>query len=298
MRILIPRYSSCESRGTGCCVIIIEGIYDRRIAGYIACVVYLITSPKRKSSELPATTLRDTIQMDAAAMAEETPVKLECDYSTGMFGHDPAVRKFDSLEAHLVEISLVEIHEAGHAVMQYALGFGCTGITLTIEIFLREGEQTIGYTGKCFPKKDRNRRLARRFFEQGILDDSAIAYGVSLTAGPAAERKFRLRNRLPLDLLRSTRGDHEAVERVAKSLHQKGGHDRFGYQDDVWRRAQLGMENETIWNAVEQLGGELKNWWPLEEGTGTFTSTLPGPQARAIMRQSGIVPGMLGYRTV
>jgi hypothetical protein len=130
-------------------------------------------------------------------------------------------------------------------------------------------------------------------FERGILDDTAIAYGVSHTAGPAAERKFRLRNRLPLDMLGTTWGDYEAVERAAKSLQRIGAHDRFGYQDDVWRRAQLGMENETIWNALEQLARELNNLWPLEEGTGTFTNALPGSQARAIMRRSGVVPGML-----
>jgi hypothetical protein len=229
-------------------------------------------------------------------------IQLQCDFHTGTRTYSSGSKNIDPFLATIRDMNLVAIHEAGHAVVQVALGFGCLGISLT-EIDLGDG--TFGLDGTCFPKKDRNRRLARRVFGKGILDDSAYAYGVTVAAGPAAERKYRLSDDIPFDApdtetlfkfaAENVFGDEQAIEFVAKALEVKSNHDRRAYQEEVWRRAKQAMENETIWNAVENLSGELSlAWGDGQDEDGTVT--ILGPRVRRIVRQSGVVPGMLGYR--
>jgi hypothetical protein len=59
----------------------------------------------------------------------------------------------------------------------------------------------------------------------------------------------------------STTGDHRAIETVAKALATAGAYDRFAYQEEVWQRAQALMENETVWGAVVELAGWLRDLW-------------------------------------
>jgi len=54
----------------------------------------------------------------------------KCDYATGMFSRAAETRQAQGAEmmlAHWAEMDLVAIHEAGHAVAMYALGFGSRG---------------------------------------------------------------------------------------------------------------------------------------------------------------------------
>jgi hypothetical protein len=220
-----------------------------------------------------------------------------CDYNTGMFSRSPpAPAPTDDagrMLAHLNDLSVVQAHEAGHAVLQYALGFGCRGIFLTEDRTLGLSGPQVQRSGECLPKKDRGQRLARRFLK-GTLDATAIAFGVTVAAGPGAERKFRCLAGLPMDMLGRTGGDHHMIETVAKALAEKGGHDRFAYQEEVWLRAQEAMEDSVIWSAVEALTEELWDYWACPDDNaaalGVFTGTLPGPRAREIMRRAGVRP--------
>ncbi len=222
---------------------------------------------------------------------------LECDYAAGMFSCVSGPRPTRSLDmvTYLTETELVEIHEAGHAVADFALGRGCEGISLEERRLIKDGGMTVAYTGIVHPKKAK--RGAHRNFERGVLDETIIAFGVTVAAGPAAERKYRLREGLPLDMVGYTAGDHQLIETVAKTLARVGGHDRAAYQEEVWRRAQAMMEDATIWGAVIELAGCLKGLWewiePPDGGEGIFSETMPGAEAREIMRRAGVTPGML-----
>ena len=229
----------------------------------------------------------------------------KCDYATGMFSHAPETRQSQGAEtywaemtlAHWDELDLAAIHEAGHAVAMYALGFGSRGISVEIRHVKKDGEIRRAYTGIAYPKKDRGGRLSHRI-ERGVLDEQVFAYGVTITAGPAAEWKLRSRQRLPLNMRGSTIGDHRDIETVTKALATSGAYDRFAYQEEVWQRAQALMENETVWAAVEELAGWLRDLWAEidapEDKEGTFSETMSGPQVRAIIRRAGVVRATLG----
>jgi hypothetical protein len=71
------------------------------------------------------------------------------------------------------------------------------------------------------------------------------------------------------------------------------GQDGAAYQEMVWRRAQLALENEAIWEAVSELAEYLNEFfWPEEEEVGEHERTMPGPMARAMIRRAGVEPGM------
>jgi hypothetical protein len=237
-------------------------------------------------------TLRPADNRAGYRHGRDETAKLECHYFTGMFSHERIA--MDRLAADMIQMDSLEIHEAGHAVVQYALGFSCAGIAITEKRFIVEGARKASIA--CFSRKDRDRRVPRRIFK-GILAEDTIAFGVTCVAGPAAERKFRLSQGLPMDMLGGTEGDHHAIESIAKTLDVKGGHDSWAYQEEVRRRAQAWMENGVIWSAVNTLAFCLGDTtWPSIEDDhelGTFTKTMPGHLARAIMRRAGVVPGML-----
>jgi hypothetical protein len=224
---------------------------------------------------------------------------IKCDYATGMFSHAAETRQAQGAEthwaemmlAHWAEMDLAAIHEAGHAVAMYALGFGSRGISLEIRHVKKDGEPGRAYAGIAYPKKDRGRRLARRV-ERGVLDEQVFAYGVTVAAGPAAEWKLRQSQGLPLNMRGSTLGDRRAIETVAEALATSGAYDQFAYQEEVWQRAQALMENETVWGAVDQLAGWLGDLWAEidapEDKEGIFSETMSGPQVRAIIRRAGV----------
>ena len=229
----------------------------------------------------------------------------KCDYATGMFSHAPETRQTPGAEtywaemtlAHWDEMDLAAIHEAGHAVAMYALGFGSQGVSLEIRHVRKDGEIGCAYTGIAYPKKDRGERLARRI-KRGVLGEQVFAYGVTEAAGPAAEWKGRQSLGLPLNMRGSTIDDHRAIQTVAKALATSGAYDPFAYQEEVWQRAQALMEIETVWGAVEELAGWLKDLWAEidapQDKEGTFSETMSGPQVRAIIRRAGVVRATLG----
>jgi len=61
----------------------------------------------------------------------------------------------------------------------------------------------------------------------------------------------------------------------------------------VWRRAQIALEDTTIWDAVEQLAEFLNDeYWPEDEEVGTHEGWISGREARAFLKRAGIHPYM------
>lgn len=78
------------------------------------------------------------------------------------------------------------------------------------------------------------------------------------------------------------------------------GRDRFAYRRLVWRCAQLLTANETVWGAISDLVTALEGRHlevePDEDEVAfpsTVTSTLSGAEARRIMHEHSIKPGVL-----
>jgi hypothetical protein len=199
---------------------------------------------------------------------------------------------------------VLAFHEAGHAVAEYALGLGCPQISLTICIS-DDGEHqprhltacaggNVLYGGAASSNKRTNRRVDR-LMRRGIFGPEVLAYGIATAAGPAAERKFCLANGLPLNILAASGSDHEIIDSVAMQLEEFGGRNRFAYRRMVWRRAQLALENETIWQAVSVLADALICDPRELDDPGVHPQAMPGATARAIMRRHGVFPGILGF---
>jgi hypothetical protein len=222
--------------------------------------------------------------------------RLPCDYFQGMFAYEPRVDHARGFVGNAVdqnmEMGATQYHEAGHAVLMYALGLGCTGVHLMEKTLrLPDGSLGVTYSGCVNGWKTRVSRV-HRLINRGSLTAEVIADGVASAAGPAAERKYRLLAGVSLSMLGATEGDHRRIEGAAKRLQFIGGHDRYAYEEMVWSRAQQALEIDVIWNAVEALAEALE--WPFEaDEVGVFTETMAGPTARAIMRRLGVRPGML-----
>lgn len=122
-----------------------------------------------------------------------------------------------------------------------------------------------------------------------------MAGGIASAAGPAAERKYYLQRKVPIRTLGATEGDHENIEKTAKGL-ELAGRNRYAYQRLVWRQAQVALEHEKIWLAVNDLAFALNdNYWPMGKTLGEEIETMHGNMARAIMKRSGVFPGILGF---
>ncbi len=240
--------------------------------------------------------MTDTVTRDHAAELAARMSRLPCDYFEGMFAYEPKVEHahepVGDAVAHIVEMEATQYHEAGHAVLMYALGLGCAGVHLTKKMLrLPDGSMGVTYSGCVNGRKTLVSRVYR-LIDRGFLTAEVIAEGVAFAAGPAAERKYRLSADASLCMLGATEGDHHQIESIAKTLQLIGGHDRYAYEETVWSRAQQALEIDVIWNAVEALAEALE--WPFEvDDVGVFTETMAGPTARAIMRRLGVRPGML-----
>ena len=212
-----------------------------------------------------------------------------CDYDTGMFTLEPhdksAAGQFMKFETHK---SRAAYHEAGHAVLKYALGLGLTRIFLRTTIAEDEnGDLGIVYHGKTTsPKLD--------IETQRRLHPDVLAAGVSTAAGPAAELKWCVLRGHPVRTQYGSDGDHALIDHLGAQIEKIFGRNRLAFRRLVWRRAQLALEAPVIWNAVEQLAEYLSDTcWPVNnEEVGTYEDSLSGRRARAFLKKLGIEPYM------
>ena len=182
-----------------------------------------------------------------------------CNYTTGMFGHEPRV---ESPLAHFLELQVVAHHEAGHAVVGYALGLGCTNVSLMSTV---RGDG-IAYHGEAHQRRDAVQRVNLRM-KAGLPRASC--------AGDIQRRGRR-------SALMGTGKDHESISNIAKRLEWIGGRNRDAFRRLVWRQAQLALEDESIWRAVGALAEALTDLWPDDGGDNVATipgATAPNPTA-------------------
>src|SRR5271166_6790059 len=229
---------------------------------------------------------------ESDSMAISPPVQCFCNYETGMCGESKA-----GLDASRFR-EMVACHEAGHAVISYALGFGCSEICLTTETKYEGGRwQTRDHAHynpnqKAVHKIDR-RRSRRRF------NTRLFALGVMTAAGPAAQRSFcEARGYPPSNF--TNEDDREVLDLLAESIATpaRSRFARSAYRRLVWRRAQIALTEPRIWRAVCELGRALNDGhWPADvRETGSKTGTMCGATARSIIRKAGIFSGMLGEK--
>lgn len=213
----------------------------------------------------------------------------QCGYVEGMFSIEDIPEDLSPFASYF-ETEAACVHEAGHAVVGYAMGLGCTSVSITFNAFMDDGRLMVGIGG-----------AARGAMRAGARDSASIKRGrpagaraagvrqaVFACAGPAAERRYRLEIGAPLRLLLASEGDHVDVDGIACTLEGRGiipdGHD---FRDDAWRDAQAWVDRPDIWTAINSLALALGDvaMWDGEPGTHTFT--MPGCEARAIMRRAG-----------
>jgi hypothetical protein len=217
-----------------------------------------------------------------------------CDYRAGVFAKEEFDPNIPHFWRHIAQREATAYHEAGHAVMHYALGLGCSGIELRVFVKKIEGELLGAYGGIARMNKESVRKITSklRACEYGA---TLFAHGVAAASGPAAELKFCKLAGYPVRTLFGSAGDHREIENAGKSL-QEAGRSRYAYERLVWRQAQVAIDNRTVWEAVDRLATKLNDeyWAETSEEPGLFVETMPGSRARAIMRQAGVKPGMFG----
>jgi len=175
-----------------------------------------------------------------------------CSYDEGMFSVQK--RALPSLFDVYSEFQTACFHEAGHAVVGYLLGQGCSSLSVRVEYSIdSEGRpHGLAYGGMA-----RMSRAAMRWVNQdlrvGQLTSALVNYGVSVAAGPAAERKFRIEAGLPLCALYTAQGDRTSIDAVAKKL-EANGRSRSAFQKMVWHRAQSLLRVPSVWGCVMPCG--------------------------------------------
>ncbi len=203
-----------------------------------------------------------------------------CPYFEGMFSNED--RMDDKRLEYWSDQRATAYHEAGHAVASYAQGLGCGRIELST---IRPAPGMIAHKGEFFSPVYHHRRVNRQT-KRGEFDSSVLAAGVVFAAGPAAERKFCMIEDLPVRALGHSQRDHDTIDAVACRLALVGGRWRFAYRRLVWRRAQLLVDDETVWLAVIALSQALIHLWLEADDV-----VMYGPTARAIMRRAGVTNG-------
>ena len=179
-------------------------------------------------------------------------------------------------------------HEAGHGVVSYALGRGCSEIVIETELdpcaYIRTHMTAWNRIHHCH-SLDR-------------FTSDLLAIGIIAAAGTAATRRLFVEiGRSPSDI--GSPDDRAVIDAAANSIVREP-RSRFAanaYRRLVWRLAQRAAADERIWNAVLNVTGELTNDWlpePLE--TRATTRKIYGAKIRAIAKRAGVAPGMFGER--
>jgi hypothetical protein len=181
------------------------------------------------------------------------------------------------------------VHEAGHAVVSYALGHGCSRISLSTHTLEHQGCTAFTWDGVFFPRTPKSLKPNAVAW--------AVANGIATAAGPAAELAIRLHCDRPVNPVQGNRRnsrDDALITEISGAFSAAPRGDS-AYREGVWRKAQEAIANPKIMTAIIAVAAELnENYWHApSECLGTRTNTMPGATARAIMRKEGIIPGML-----
>jgi hypothetical protein len=211
---------------------------------------------------------------------------LRCGYHEGMFSN--GARDGAGLRRYLEEVSALKFHEAGHAVLAYVLGLGLTELVLSEDVIVDHGIVGYAHHGVCTTAATGE---INRLIRQGVLNERVLNHAVYLAAGPAAERKHNIVEKMPPHQLRVSEGDHQAISAIRKSLCYRLD-SCFDIDEEAWRRAQDALEIDVIWSAVNRLAGELEMPWHDDE-PGKYSEVYPGASVGARLRQWGIRPDIL-----
>lgn len=207
-------------------------------------------------------------------------MKLRCKYHEGMFANEG----YCDQEAHRFsdwELRATCVHEAGHAVVNYALGLGNKLISVNAS---RTGEDPpMIFGGRV--------TTAREPAFSGL--DPAVAESVSHCAGPAADWRYRKLKKIPLRMSGSRRDSSN----VDKLLTRRFGDLMPSYRERVWEHTQCAVEREPIWKAIIAIAKELhlrieQSGLP-EKPQCAVVWSLPVQTAEAIMRRYSVLPSCL-----
>ena len=149
-------------------------------------------------------------------------------------------------------------HEAGHAVLAYALGFGAD------EVVVRDDG-----SGEF---------MSRKTWRQLIGMEAAVADAVVIAAGPVAHRKFCDLTEWPY--VDGSSGDVQIIREIADEIER----DPRALLTLAWRLAGRALNDPTMWRAVEWLAAALAR-----------SPMLRGLEAHEIMRGEGVFPGYFGW---
>jgi len=218
-----------------------------------------------------------------------------CDYNLGMLTLEPYRDDERLAKRQVSEIRAACYHEAGHAVIQYALGCGLPRIGMQTRIVsLDNGRMGIAYGGAVYVTDTWNRQV-NQARSQGRFCWHLHTLGIKTLAGPAAERKFCIANKIPVRTLETGEHDRSLIDLTATSLHQNGRNPE-AYRRLCWRQAQMALEEPRIWQAVCDLARALEFYFPDSRKIGSHESVMSGATARAHIRKAGVRYGMLAQK--
>lgn len=225
-------------------------------------------------------------------------------YDEGMFTSEPPCR-LTQLFGEIAAVGATCHREAGHVVLDYALGAGVGDIQLRVTNTPRpsgEGFEASHHGMVSHTKEFRER--VENSLRHGSYDRTLLAYGVSAAAGPAAERKFCHSEGLAIRTRGGSDGDEHAIDKTCIALAM-AGRSPAAYRRLVWRWAQMALENKQIWEAVSELALQLEDYWPddpadndigVKSGGASAFGVMPSKAVEDTMRKAGAYPGILGWR--
>lgn len=182
----------------------------------------------------------------------------------------------------------IAFHEAGHAVVGYALGFGCSRIEMR-ETY-KVAEKLIYPGGAYLMTRVSAERLSAKF-RRGVYHPLLAKSAIMSAAGVASELRYCREVQVPARTLGASNGDHEAIDAIAKRIEVIGGRSRFAFCELAWRGAQKTINNPVIWSAIAELAGVLNDEYCDEVDTPHDYSSFcvfKGSTVRMILRRAGV----------
>jgi|GEM_PF-3561534 hypothetical protein len=192
-------------------------------------------------------------------------------------------------------IKVVVCHEAGHAVLSYALGLGCSNIECVVETELLDGKEVCFISGS-FGWNIIKVIKARNNINKYGYGKSALTLGMIQAAGAAAERKYCINSGLTLRSNEYVWDDNNAIDSIDKILTLKGRKTAYAYHRHVWKLTQKAMDQCNIWQAILEIV-ERFDYYSIEksEKESLSVEVVSGAALRAIMHKAGVFPGILGF---
>ena len=214
---------------------------------------------------------------------------LATDYFNGMFANEPMGSY--SFIAAAMELEATCYHEASHAVAEYLFGYGLQSIRVdTVYSKDADGNKMVAYGGEV---RRRSRGKDRVSINYGYRP-SLFMIGCITAAGPAGERRYRHEGQIPMRMLGTSEGDHQAIDTIGKSLERRG-RCRFAFQRHVWNHAQKLVADDGIWNAISEVATEL--YFSGDENVALdaelVSQFIEPKDVYRICRQHGLKRGML-----